>query len=119
MDRLGRLHDRVRAPASRRSPAGEPHDHALGLSRGGLTTKIHLAADSRCLPLAFVLTPGQAGDALAFTQVMDRLRVPRPVGRPRTTPDVVLADKTSHADRRQAAAAICPIEGWGKAIASS
>ncbi|MFG3399340.1 MULTISPECIES: transposase [Streptomyces] len=54
---------------------------------------MHLAADSRCRPLAFVLTPGQAGDAPAFTQVMARLRVPRPVGRPRTTPDVVLADK--------------------------
>ncbi|MFE6636934.1 transposase [Streptomyces tendae] len=58
-----------------------------------MTTKIHLAADSRCRPLAFVLTPGQAGDAPAFAQVMVRLRVPRPIGRPRTTPEVVLADK--------------------------
>ncbi|WP_107470326.1 IS5 family transposase [Streptomyces sp. 3211] len=33
--------------------------------------------------------PGQAGDAPAFVQVMTRLRVPRPVGRPRITPDVV------------------------------
>ncbi|MEW2314032.1 IS5 family transposase, partial [Streptomyces bauhiniae] len=46
-----------------------------------------------CRPLAFVLTPGQAGDAPAFDQVMARLRVPRPKGRPRTTPDAVLADK--------------------------
>jgi transposase len=58
-----------------------------------LTTKIHLAADSHCRPLAFVITPGQAGDAPAFTEVMSQLRVPRPTGRPRTTPDVVLADK--------------------------
>lgn len=58
-----------------------------------MTTKIHLAADSRCRPLAFVLTPGQAGDAPAFAQVMVRLRVPRPISRPRTTPEVVLADK--------------------------
>ncbi|WP_432132005.1 transposase [Streptomyces tendae] len=54
---------------------------------------MHLAADSRCRPLAFVLTPGQAGDAPAFAQVMVRLRVPRPISRPRTTPEVVLADK--------------------------
>ncbi|MFF2654936.1 IS5 family transposase, partial [Streptomyces sp. NPDC058045] len=54
---------------------------------------IHLAADSHCRPLAFVLTPGQAGDAPAFPEVMARLRVPRPIGRPRTTPNVVLADK--------------------------
>ncbi|MFI6886719.1 IS5 family transposase [Streptosporangium canum] len=98
MGRRGRLYDRPRSPACRRgpskgAPAGEPDDHALGRSRGGLTTKIHLAADSRCRPLAFVITPGQAGDAPAFIQVMDRVRVPRPVGRPRTTPDVVLADK--------------------------
>jgi transposase len=50
-------------------------------------------ADGRCRPLAFVLTAGQAGDAPAFEQVMARLRVPRQRGRPRTTPDVVLADK--------------------------
>jgi transposase len=68
-------------------------DHAIGRFRGGLTTKIHLAADGRCRPLAFVLTAGQAGDAPAFTDVMARLRVPRPHGRPRTRPDPVLADK--------------------------
>ncbi|GGP86113.1 IS5 family transposase [Streptomyces calvus] len=50
-------------------------------------------ADGRCRPLAFVLTAGQAGDAPAFTDVMARLRVPRPRGRPRTRPDLVLADK--------------------------
>jgi transposase len=43
--------------------------------------------------MAFVLTAGQAGDAPAFADVMDRLRVPRQRGRPRTRPDVVLADK--------------------------
>ncbi|MBL0779373.1 transposase, partial [Streptomyces albidoflavus] len=42
---------------------------------------------------AFVLTAGQAGDAPAFPEVMARLRVPRRRGRPRTRPDVVLADK--------------------------
>ncbi|MFG3545762.1 IS5 family transposase [Streptomyces clavifer] len=73
--------------------ADEPDHHALGRSRGGLTTKIHLAVDGRCRPLAFVLTPGQAGDAPAFPQVMSHLRVPRPIGRPKTTPDMVLADK--------------------------
>jgi hypothetical protein len=30
---------------------------ALGRSRGGLTTKIHLAADRRCRPLTRILTP--------------------------------------------------------------
>ncbi|MFG2331057.1 IS5 family transposase [Streptomyces sp. NPDC048604] len=83
---------RVRSPQTRAS-VGEPRDHAIGRSRGGLSTKIHLAADAHCRPLAFVLTAGQAGDAPAFGDVMARLRVPRRRGRPRTRPDVVLADK--------------------------
>lgn len=70
--------------------------------------------------MAFVLTAGQAGDAPAFADVMDRLRVPRRRGRPRTRPDVVLADKTSHADKRQAAMVDGPSRGWvGKAFVSS
>ncbi|MFE8018237.1 IS5 family transposase [Streptomyces antibioticus] len=88
-----RAHQHAAGARPKGAPAGEPDHHALGRSRGGLTTKIHLAADSRCRPLAFVLTPGQAGDAPAFTEVMHRLRVPRPIGRPRTTPEVVLADR--------------------------
>ncbi|MFE2136820.1 IS5 family transposase [Streptomyces sp. NPDC059466] len=81
------------AGARKKVPHPTNPDHAIGRSRGGLTTKVHLAADARCRPLAFVLTAGQAGDAPAFTTVMARLRVPRRRGRPRTRPDVVLADK--------------------------
>ncbi|WP_432165510.1 transposase [Streptomyces sp. bgisy031] len=59
-----------------------------------LTTKIHLAADGRCRPLAFVLTPEQAGNAPASTDAMARLRVPRHSGQPHPRPDLVPADKT-------------------------
>ncbi|MFB6889700.1 IS5 family transposase [Kitasatospora sp. NPDC056327] len=69
-------------------------DHALGRSRGGLSTKVHLASDSNARPPALVLTAGQAGDAPAFTAVMAAIRVPRgDGGRPRTRPEVVLADR--------------------------
>jgi transposase len=97
-----RAHQHAAEARKKGAPTGEPHDHALGRSSGGLTTKIHFAADSRCRPLAFVLTPGQAGDAPAFEPVMNRLRVPRQTGRPRITSDVVLADKaySSRAIRR-------------------
>ncbi|MFF0699965.1 IS5 family transposase [Streptomyces tendae] len=88
-----RAHQHAAGARKKGAPADEPADHAIGRSRGGLTTKIHLAADGHCRPLAFVLTAGQAGDAPAFTDVMARLRVPRRRGRPRTRPDVVLADK--------------------------
>jgi transposase len=74
---------------------------ALGRSRGGLTSKVHLAADRRCRPLAFVLTPGQAADSPQFVAVLEKVKVRGPVGRPRTRPGAVAADKaySSRANR--------------------
>jgi transposase len=74
--------------------AEEPADHGLGRSRGGLTTKIHLACEQRQKPLSVVITAGQRGDSPQFQAVLGRIAVPRPgPGRPRTRPDRVLADK--------------------------
>ncbi len=42
--------------------ASEPADHALGRSRGGLSTKIHALTDGFCCPLTVLLSAGQAGD---------------------------------------------------------
>jgi transposase len=42
-----RAHQHAAGGPSKGGPAGKPHDHALGRSRGGPTTRIHLAADSR------------------------------------------------------------------------
>jgi transposase len=41
---------------------GEPADHALGRSRGGWSTKLHLAVDNARYPLAALVTAGQAHD---------------------------------------------------------
>jgi transposase len=66
----------------------------LGRSRGGLSTKIHLAADLRCRPITTVTTAGQRHDSLVFETVLDKVQVPRPGrGRPRCRPDGVSADK--------------------------
>ncbi|MFJ1969227.1 IS5 family transposase [Streptomyces sp. NPDC087903] len=66
----------------------------LGRSRGGLTSKIHLARDSIGRPLAFTLTGGNTNDCTQFTAVMEAIRVPRiGPGRPRTRPAHVLGDK--------------------------
>ncbi|QES45443.1 IS5 family transposase [Streptomyces venezuelae] len=86
-------------PADGRGPLGE----CLGRSRGGFTTKIHLAADGRCRPLTVVLTPGHYGDGPQLERVLGQISVPRSgVGRPRSRPDHVLADKayTSRKNRR-------------------
>jgi len=81
----------------------EPADHALGRSRGGLTTKTHLACEQGQKVLALTLTAGQRGDSPQFIPVLRNIRVARPDGgRPRTRPDLVLADKayTSKGNRR-------------------
>ncbi len=114
--RVGGLLGRPGASARRRGakkgdlqaepPGGvtvEPADHALGRSRGGLTTKLHLACEQGQKPLSIGLTAGQRGDSPQFVGVLEGIRVPRlGLGRPRTRPDRVLADKayTSRANRR-------------------
>jgi transposase len=63
-------------------------------SRGGLTSKIHLLADTGCRPLARVTSAGPRHDSLAFAPLMSQLRITRRgPGRPRTRPGRVLADK--------------------------
>jgi transposase len=59
-----------------------------------LTTKIHLAVEQGQKPLAIVITPGQWGDSPQFQTVLEGIRVPRlGLGRPRTRPAKVRADK--------------------------
>ena len=81
---------------------GEPEHHALGRSRGGWSTKTHLAIDTHRGVVSFRLTPGQDGDSPEMIPVLDGVRVARPgPGRPRCRPDEVLADKaySSRANR--------------------
>jgi hypothetical protein len=52
----------------------EPADHGLGRSRGGLTTKLHLACEQGQKPLSFLLTAGQRGDAPQFVPVLEAIR---------------------------------------------
>lgn len=57
----------------------EPHDHALGRSRGGYGTKVHLMCDSHGFVLAIHITAGQAHESKAFEPTMARqLLHPRP-----------------------------------------
>ncbi|MFB7611645.1 IS5 family transposase [Streptomyces gardneri] len=66
------------------SLAVEPADHRLRRSRGGLTSKIHLAVEQGQKPLSVVITAGQRGDSPQFEPVLEAIRVPRlGPGRPR------------------------------------
>ncbi|WP_443051161.1 IS5 family transposase [Streptomyces sp. JV185] len=80
---------RNRPGASTPSP-----DHGLGRSRGGLTTKVHLATEQGQKPLSLHITAGHRHDSPYFRPVLEKIRVPRPgPGRPRTRPDKVRGDK--------------------------
>jgi len=48
----------------------EPGDHAIGRSRGGLTTKIHILCDKQGHPLHFHLTAGQRNESTVFDDLM-------------------------------------------------
>jgi transposase len=83
----------------------EPADHGIGRSRGGLTTKVHAAAEQGQKLMGMVVTAGQRGDSPQLATVLDQVRVKRAGekgGRPRTRPDRVRADKaySSQANRR-------------------
>nr|WP_237281890.1 IS5 family transposase [Streptomyces griseochromogenes] len=89
-----KISSRARAHAPQPPGGGGAPGEALGRSRGGLTTKVHLASDGLCRPLALLVTPGQRADCTQFIPVMDKIRVPRVgSGRPRRLPDSVSADR--------------------------
>ncbi|MHC5053588.1 MAG: IS5 family transposase [Planctomycetota bacterium] len=74
-------------------PPRMSEDHALGRSRGGWGTKLHIVTDGQGTPLAIRLTPGQAHESTEFEAVLDAVRIPQPVGRPRKRPDAAAGDK--------------------------
>ncbi|WP_439248346.1 IS5 family transposase [Micrococcus luteus] len=71
----------------------EPADHAIGRSRGGLTTKSHLVCDGKGRALAFVVTGGQVADTSMLTTTLEQISVAGARGRPRTRPQRLIADK--------------------------
>ncbi|MFG2987215.1 IS5 family transposase [Streptomyces sp. NPDC048258] len=92
--------------AGQKEPPGgigtEPEDHGLGRSRGGFSTKIHLACEQGQKPLSLLVTAGQRGDSPQFEPVLEAIRVPKAGGgRPRRRPLRVRGDKaySSRANR--------------------
>lgn len=49
----------------------EPEDHALGRSRGGFSTKIHLVGDAGGTPIHFELTAGQAHENTSLEELLN------------------------------------------------
>lgn len=73
---------------------GEPADHALGRSRGGFSTTIHLLTDGGGLPLGAEIRAGQAHESRYVEPVLDAVRIRRAHrGRPRRRPRRLAGDK--------------------------
>ncbi|WP_256441728.1 IS5 family transposase [Bradyrhizobium sp. sGM-13] len=94
-----RFHYRSGASARRRrqkrGSEDQAEDQAIGRSRGGLSTKIHLAVRGLGCPVRFMLTAGQKGDAPQAAALIEGLPA-----------EVVMADTAYDADHlRQAIAA--------------
>ena len=72
---IARAHGPTRSPqgalSNYKKAADEPDDHAIGRSRGGLTTKIHALTDPREAPVTVRLTAGQAGDNPQLVALLD------------------------------------------------
>jgi hypothetical protein len=66
---------------------------ALGRSKGGLTTKIHIPTEGLGKPMQFVLTGGQTSDVKGFGKLNQSGKVKRSQGRPKQRPRYFLGDK--------------------------
>ncbi|MFC8176184.1 IS5 family transposase [Streptomyces sp. NPDC057325] len=78
-------------------------NRGLGRSRGGLTSKIHLAVEQGQKPLSVVITAGQRGDSPQFERLLETIRVPRlGLGRPRKRPNRVRADRAYDSRKNRA-----------------
>lgn len=76
----------------------EPEDHALGYSRGGLTTKIHLLCDSNGHPLHVHITPGQTHESQALQTLLEGVEVTGEEAAEVVLPERLTGDKGFRAD---------------------
>ena len=65
--------------------------NALGRSRGGYSTKIHIVTDQKGLPLAISVTPGQAGETPEFVSLLNS--IPFSLFRTSKRPKAIAGDK--------------------------
>lgn len=85
----------VRAHVSAAGAKGGQQNQALGRSRGGFSSKIHLKTDFDGLPIAFHLTGGEVSDSTQLTTSLD-------IG-PDITPRAAMTDKGYDSKHNRAA----------------
>jgi len=77
-----RFDDRAGAPTCSWSTPDKrgPHAQGLGRSRGGLSTKIHVASDALGNPIRLIGGPGQENDITRAHQLIDGLKADATIG---------------------------------------
>jgi transposase len=95
---LVRAHKAAAGAAKKGGLQGEPGDHALGRSRGGFGTKLHLVCEGGGLPIAIEVSPGQDHESLHLEAVMEAVSVRSPRGAPRKRPERLAGDKAYSAN---------------------
>ncbi len=91
---------RSAAGARRRAVPGEPADHALGRSRGGFGTELHLIGVGHGVPPAASISPGQAHASKHLEPVPEAVRINRSGrGRPRCRPEALAGDQGDSSPR--------------------
>lgn len=88
-----RAHKAAAGASGKKEVTDEPDDHALGYSRGGFGTKLHLVTDGQGLPLAITLTPGQQHESTVCEETLNAVRIKQESGPARTRPKAVTGDK--------------------------
>jgi len=71
-----------RLAGPKRAQLQEPAKHALGRSRGGFGTKVHLLVTDRGIVLGIYVTPGQQHESTAFQPLVRRVLLQRRPGMP-------------------------------------
>jgi transposase len=84
----------VRAHHHAAGAQGGQQDEALGRSRGGFSTKVHLKCEGQGKPLALHLTGGERHEMVGFRPLLDAGRIKRVgVGRPKHRPEQLVGDR--------------------------
>ena len=66
----------------------------IAYSWKGKGSTVHLVREGNGLPLAFVVTAANVSEVTVGLEVVDRVKVPRPQGRPHQRPASLAADKS-------------------------
>lgn len=88
-----RLYNSTSSPTCGRGKKSSAEVEALGRSRGGFTTKIHIRCEGTGKLITFLLTPGQESDIQLAEQLMETGAVRRKTGHLRLYPKRLMADK--------------------------